>query len=81
MKMKKTIFTGIATIILFTGCASSNNLEQQVSTLSNKVDKLTIEVSKLKEQQEKSDRQLTQLKKASKQATQKLDNISASFKK
>lgn len=79
--MKKCSILVALTAVTLSGCANNNAVEQQVSTLSNKVDKLTMEVSKLKAEQEKQKNALNALKQAQKETNQKLDNVSASFKK
>jgi murein lipoprotein len=78
--LTKTFFSVILVSFL-TGCASSDNMEQQVSTLSNKVDKLTMEVSKLNAQQAKNTAEIIALKTASDEAKQRMDNIAKSYKK
>ncbi|GHF85159.1 LPP leucine zipper domain-containing protein [Thalassotalea marina] len=79
--MKHVAIIAAITGLALTGCANNNGVEQQVSSLSNKVDKLTMEVSKLKAEQEKQKNALNALKQAQKETNQKLDNISSSFKK
>lgn len=71
----------IATLSLTIGCASGDGLEQQVNTLSNKVDKLTLEVSKLKVQQEKSAEAMSQLKMAQEKTSERIDHVAASYTK
>ncbi|WP_206483722.1 LPP leucine zipper domain-containing protein [Thalassotalea sp. G2M2-11] len=71
----------IALMSLTIGCASNEGLEQQVSSLSNKVDKLTLEVSKIKAQQQKNTDALTILEQAQEQTNQRIDNVAASYKK
>ncbi|GLX79559.1 hypothetical protein tinsulaeT_28990 [Thalassotalea insulae] len=71
----------IAVISLTVGCASSDGLEQQVSTLSNKVDKLTMELAKVKAQQEKNTQAIDALETAQEQTNQRIDNVAASYKK
>ena len=78
--MIKTLFT-ISVLSLMLGCASNDGLEQQVSTLSNKVDKLTMEVSKLKAQQQKNTDAIAKLEQAQTDTNQRIDNVAASYKK
>jgi len=78
--LTRTLFT-IAAIALVTGCASSDTMDQQVSTLSNKVDKLTMEISKLNAQQDKNIAAIDALKAASDKNNQRMDNIAKSYKK
>lgn len=79
--MKLRIVSLATVLITLSGCASNDGLEQQVSTLSNKVDKLTTEVSRLKAQQAKQQMALDELAKQQESTDQKLSNISSSFKK
>ncbi|GAA6206320.1 MULTISPECIES: hypothetical protein [Thalassotalea] len=78
--LTKTLFT-VVLISFLTGCASSDNMEQQVSTLSNKVDKLTMQVSKLNAQQAKNTAEINALKAANDKTKQRMDNIAKSYKK
>ncbi|MEW6990889.1 LPP leucine zipper domain-containing protein [Colwelliaceae bacterium 6441] len=71
----------ITLLALTTGCASSDGLEQQVNTLSNKVDKLTMEVAKLKAQQDKSSEAIETLTTLNTKTNQRIDNVAASYKK
>jgi len=71
----------ITTLTLTIGCASNDGLEQQVTTLSNKVDQLTMDVSKLKVQQTKHTEELAKLKQAQTKTNQRIDNVAASYKK
>jgi murein lipoprotein len=76
----KSLFT-ITLVALATGCASSDSLDQQVSTLSNKVDKLTMEISKLKAQQDKNTTAIDTLKASSEKTNQRINNVAKSYKK
>lgn len=78
--LTRTLFT-VTLIALVTGCASSDTMDQQVSTLSNKVDKLTMEISKLNAQQDKNTAAINALKEASDKNNQRMDNIAKSYKK
>ncbi len=83
MLVNKLLSIGI--IALLTGCASSDGIEKQIASLSQKVDNLTTEVSKLKNQQDKNTMAMTELKSSSESANQttnqRIDNIASSFKK
>tara|TARA_B100000767_G_scaffold114706_1_gene109403 strand:+ start:96 stop:395 length:300 start_codon:yes stop_codon:yes gene_type:complete len=83
MLVNKLLSIGI--IALLTGCASSDGIEKQIASLSQKVDNLTTEVSKLKNQQDKNTMAMTELKSSSESANQttnqRIDNITSSFKK
>lgn len=78
--LTRTLFT-VTFIALVTGCASSDAMDQQVSTLSNKVDKLTMEISKLNAQQDKNTAAINALQEASEKNNQRMDNIAKSYKK
>lgn len=78
--LTKTLLS-LSFVALVTGCASSDTMDQQVSTLSNKVDKLTMEISKLNAQQEKNTATIKTLKDANEKNSQRMDNIAKSYKK
>ncbi|MDG1751819.1 MAG: LPP leucine zipper domain-containing protein [Thalassotalea sp.] len=78
--LTRTLLT-VTFVALVTGCASSDTMDQQVSTLSNKVDKLTMEISKLNAQQDKNTAAINALKEASDKNNQRMDNIAKSYKK
>jgi murein lipoprotein len=74
-------FSLIVIIALTAGCSNTDALENQINTLSNKVDNLTIKVSKLKAQQDKNTTTIEQLKMLNKKTNQRIDNVAASYKK
>ncbi|MDO6445550.1 LPP leucine zipper domain-containing protein [Colwellia sp. 1_MG-2023] len=78
--LTKTLLS-LSFVALVTGCASSDTMDQQLSTLSNKVDKLTMEISKLNAQQAKNTATIKTLKDANEKNSQRMDNIAKSYKK
>ncbi len=79
MFLKRVSIIGLA--VIATACSSTDNADLRVNTLSNKVDKLTIEVSKLKAQQEKQANAIEQMKMAQAETNQRINNVAASYKK
>jgi len=79
MFIKKIIL--LSTIIVVSGCASNEGLELQVSSLTQKVNKLTTEVSKLKMQQDKTNMKIAELKTSDEKTNQRIDNVTATYKK
>jgi len=79
MMIKKIL--AISVIAFTTGCASSDGLEQQVTSLSQKVNMLTTEISKLEVQQDKNTQAIAELKAANDKTNQRIDNVSKSYKK
>jgi len=79
MFLKRVSIVGLA--VIATACSSTDNADLRVNTLSNKVDKLTIEVSKLKAQQEKQANAIEQMKMAQAETNQRINNVAASYKK
>ena len=79
--MKKTVIIALGFSAVLTGCSNSSALEQQVNTLSNKVDKLTTEVSKLKRQQESNNQSIKALQEKQKETNKRVDNVAKSYKK
>jgi len=94
----KTVIKKIALIgcvVVLAGCASSDGLEESVSSLSakvdnltNKVDALSTEVSDLKAQQNAANDNLESAKMAAEQAAydarkanERIDNVVATYKK
>ncbi len=71
--------TLIASMLLAVGCASNDGLEQKVANLSNKVDKLTMDLAKVKAQQEKNTQAISALETAQEQTNQRIDNVAASY--
>lgn len=83
----KTLLAAAMTVLVV-GCANTDALEQQVSSLTNKIDTLSSQVSDLKKQQAQVSATANEAKMAAKQAASdaakandKVDNMVASFKK
>lgn len=70
------------TAMLMIGCASTADpQEQQLNTLSKKVDKLTMEVSRLKFQQAQYEEKIAELKATTQQTNQRVNNVATSYTK
>ena len=83
----KTLLAAAMTVLVV-GCANTDALEQQVSSLTNKIDTLSSQVSDLKKQQAQVSATANEAKMAAKQeasdaakANDKVNNMVASFKK
>lgn len=90
MLIKKTtvLCLSLVTTLAMTGCANTDALEQNINTLTNKVDSLSTQVSALKAQQESDSALISETKAASEQAAidaqsanERLDNMVKSYKK
>jgi murein lipoprotein len=86
MLIKKMALTVL--IITVTGCANTDALEgsvsslnQKVDMLTNKVDALTDEVASIKNQQNKSNKAIEDVKSSVDSANERMNNIAASYKK
>lgn len=79
--MKKTLILALSFSAVLSGCSNTSALEQQVNTLSNKVDKLTTEVSKLKRQQENNNDAVAELEKKQSELNKRMDNVAKTYKK
>lgn len=80
--MKLLKFPLVFAFTFLIGCSSTKApQEQQLNTLSNKVDKLTMEVSRLKFQQEKYEAVIAELKRTNQETNQRVKNVSATYTK
>jgi len=85
----KILNIALATAILtMTGCASVDTTDQSIANLSQKVDELSSEISKLKAQQQKNTDAIEKVKAMTEQlasdsqsTNERIDNIVASYKK
>lgn len=81
----------VSLVMLFafiSGCASVSNNDENIAILSQKVDELANEISKLKQQQMKNSKTIEQAKSMTEQlaedsqkTNQRIDNFVASYKK
>jgi len=88
IKKATVLCLSLVTTLAMTGCANTDALEQNITTLTNKVDSLATEVSALKAQQESDSALISEAKAASEQAAmdaqsanERLDNMVKSYKK
>ncbi len=79
MLVKKIALIAFAAAL--TGCANTDALEQNIASLTNKVDTLSSQVSELKGQHEALSQQASEAKAAAENANDRIDNVVASFKK
>jgi murein lipoprotein len=79
MSLKKIAIVAFA--VALTGCANTEALEDKITTLTNKVDRLSSQVGEIKGQQKTLSQQTTDAKEAAESANERINNVVASFKK
>ena len=79
MSLKKIAIVAFAAAL--TGCANTEALEENIVTLTNKVDSLSSQIGEIKGQQETLSQQTADAKAAAESANERINNVVASFKK
>ena len=73
--------TIITLALALSACANTDELDANISSLTNKVDALSAKVAKLETQQQSIAADATAAKNAANSANERIDNIVASYKK
>jgi len=73
--------TTITLALALTACANTDNVDANITSLTNMVDALSVEVADLKTQQESTAADAQAAKAAANAANARIDNVVASYKK
>ncbi|WP_259337786.1 LPP leucine zipper domain-containing protein [Colwellia sp. RSH04] len=79
MLMKKIAIVAFAAAV--TGCSNTSALEENITSLTNKVDALSTQVADLESQQKAISKDVSAAKEAAKSANDRIDNVVSSYKK
>jgi len=73
--------TALTLALALTACANTDKVDENITSLTNMVDDLSVQVADLKAQQESTAADVKAAKDAAKDANSRIDNIVASYKK